>query len=175
MKVKDKNFVPFLNEEEITEKVHKLARQINKDYKGTQPLFIAILNGSFIFASDLMKEVNLDCEVSFIKLSSYNEMTSSGNVKELIGINENVFNRDVIIIEDIVDTGNTMKMVLEAFEERGVKSIEVVSLLVKPEVLENKIEIKYKGFEIPNKFVVGYGLDYDGFGRNKKAIYQIKS
>lgn len=175
MKVKDKNFAPFISEEEIADKVQQLAKKINKDYKGTNPLFIAILNGSFIFASDLMKEITLECEVSFIKLSSYTEMASSGSVKELIGINENVFNRDVVIIEDIVDTGNTMKVVLDEFKERGVKSVEIASLLVKPEALENSIDIKYIGFEIPNKFVVGYGLDYDGFGRNKKAIYQIKS
>lgn len=175
MKVKDKNFIPLLSAEEIATKVEALAKQINKDYKGTKPLFIAILNGSFIFAADLMKEVDLECEISFIKLASYSEMTSSGNVKELIGINENIFNRDVIIVEDIVDTGNTMKVVLDEFNDRGVKSVEIVSLLVKPDALVNSIDIKYVGFEIPDKFVVGYGLDYDGYGRNTKAIYQIKS
>ncbi|MCB0497195.1 MAG: hypoxanthine phosphoribosyltransferase [Cyclobacteriaceae bacterium] len=175
MKIKDKNFVPFISAEEINDRVAKLAKQINKDYKGKTPLFIAILNGSFIFASDLLKEINLDCEISFIKLSSYTEMASTGNVKELIGINENIFNRDVVIIEDIVDTGNTMKGVMGEFKERGAKTIEIVSLLVKPEALVNAIDIKYVGFEIPDKFVVGYGLDYDGLGRNKKAIYQIKS
>ena len=175
MKIKDKTFTPLLPAEEIAAKVNILARQINKDYKGTKPLFIAILNGSFIFAADLLKEIDLECEVSFVKLSSYSEMTSSGTVKELIGINENIFNRDVIIIEDIVDTGNTMRVVLDEFRDRGVKSVEIVSLLVKPEALVNSIDIKYVGFEIPNKFVVGYGLDYDGFGRNTKAIYQIKA
>ncbi|MCB0505495.1 MAG: hypoxanthine phosphoribosyltransferase [Cyclobacteriaceae bacterium] len=175
MKIKDKTFTPLLPAEEIAAKVNTLARQINKDYKGTKPLFIAILNGSFIFAADLLKEIDLECEVSFVKLSSYSEMTSSGTVKELIGINENIFNRDVIIIEDIVDTGNTMRVVLDEFRDRGVKSVEIVSLLVKPEALVNSIDIKYVGFEIPNKFVVGYGLDYDGFGRNTKAIYQIKA
>lgn len=175
MKVKDKNFVSYLSEDEIQKKIKGLASNINSDYKGTKPLFIAILNGSFMFASDLFKEVNLDCEISFMKLSSYNEMTSSGNVRELIGLNENVFNRDVIIIEDIVDTGHTMRNVLDQFNDRGVKSVEVVSLLIKPEALVNPVEIKYVGFEIPNKFVVGYGLDYDGFGRNSKAIYQLKS
>lgn len=175
MIVKDKNFIPYLSEVEIQKKIKELASTINKDYKETKPLFIAILNGSFMFASDLFKEINLDCEISFMKLSSYNEMTSSGNVRELIGINENVFNRDVIVIEDIVDTGHTMTNVLDQFKDRGVKSVEVVSLLVKPEALVNPVEIKYMGFDIPNKFVVGYGLDYDGFGRNSKAIYQLKS
>ena len=113
--------------------------------------------------------------LSFMKLSSYTEMASSGQIRELIGLNENVFNREVIIIEDIVDTGHTMKNVLDQFNDRGVKSVEVVSLLIKPEALVNPVEIKYVGFEIPDKFVVGYGLDYDGFGRNSKAIYQLKS
>ncbi len=175
MKIKDKNFVPYLHEDEIQKRIKRLASDINKDYKETKPLFIAILNGSFMFASDLFKEVKLDCEISFMKLSSYNEMKSTGNVRELIGLNENVFNRDVIIIEDIVDTGHTMKNVLEQFKDRGVKSVEVVSLLIKPEALVNDVVVKYIGFEIPNKFVVGYGLDYDGFGRNTKTIYQLKS
>jgi len=175
MKIKDKNFIPYLNEDEIQKRVKRLASDINKDYKETKPLFIAILNGSFMFASDLFKEVKLDCEISFMKLSSYNELKSTGNVRELIGLNENVFNRDVIIIEDIVDTGHTMKNVLEQFKDRGVKSVEVVSLLIKPEALVNDVVVKYIGFEIPTKFVVGYGLDYDGFGRNTKAIYQLKS
>ncbi|MCF6359515.1 MAG: hypoxanthine phosphoribosyltransferase [Cyclobacteriaceae bacterium] len=175
MKVKDKNFVSYLSEEEIQKATKRLASQLNKDYKETKPLFIAILNGSFMFASDLFKEIKLECEISFIKLSSYDEMSSTGNVLELIGLNENVFHRDVVIIEDIVDTGNTMKNVLEQFKDRGVKSVEVVSLLIKPEALANDVEVKYVGFEIPNKFVVGYGLDYDGFGRNTKAIYQLKS
>lgn len=175
MKVKDKNFVSYLSEDEIQKNIKRLATQINKDYKGIKPLFIAILNGSFMFASDLLKEIKLDCEISFMKLSSYQEMSSTGNVRELIGLNENVFKREVIIIEDIVDTGHTMKNVLEQFKDRGVKSVEVVSLLIKPEALINDVEVKYVGFEIPNKFVVGYGLDYDGFGRNTKAIYQLKS
>jgi len=175
MKVKDKNFIPYLGEDDIKDKVLTLAAQINKDYLGAKPLFIAILNGSFIFAADLMKEISLECEISFIKLSSYTEMASSGSVKELIGINENIFNRDIIIVEDIVDTGNTMKSVIDEFKNRGVKSVEVVTLLVKPEALVNTVELKYVGFEIPNKFVVGYGLDYDGFGRNSKAIYQLSS
>jgi hypoxanthine phosphoribosyltransferase len=175
MKVKDKDFVSYLSEDEIQTKIKALASQINKDYEGSKPLFIAILNGSFMFASDLFKEIDLACEISFMKLSSYSEMNSTGNVRELIGLNENVFNREVIIIEDIVDTGHTMKNVLEQFKDRGVKSVEVVSLLIKPEALVNDVEVKYVGFEIPNKFVVGYGLDYDGFGRNTKAIYQLKS
>lgn len=175
MRIKDKDFVPFLSSEDISQKVKALAKQLDKDYINKKPLFIAILNGSFIFAADLFKEIKMPCEISFMKLSSYEEMASTGNVKELIGLNENVFQRDVVIIEDIVDTGHTMKNILDQFNDRGVNSVEVVSLLIKPEALQNDISITYVGFEIPNKFVVGYGLDYDGFGRNINAILQLKS
>ena len=175
MKIKDKEFEVFIPENELQGKVKSLAASINADYKGKNPLFIAILNGSFMFASDLFKEITIDCSISFIKLASYQEMQSSGSVKELIGLNENVFKRHVVIIEDIIDTGGTMQSVLEEFGERGVSSVEIVSLLLKPEALQSEISIKYLGFEIPDAFVVGYGLDYDGLGRNTKAIYQIKS
>lgn len=175
MKIKDKEFEVYLSEEELKNKVGYLADQLNQDYAGKNPLFIAILNGSFIFAADLLKEVSIECTISFIKLSSYEEMESSGKVHTLLGLNENVFGRHVVIIEDIIDTGNTMKSVLDEFRERGVSSVEVVSLLMKPEALQTPLEIKYVGFDIPNAFVVGYGLDYDGYGRNTKALYQIKS
>lgn len=175
MKIKDKEFEVFIPENELQGKVKSLAASINADYEGKNPLFIAILNGSFMFASDLFKEITIDCNISFIKLASYQEMKSSGSVKELIGLNENVFKRHVVIIEDIIDTGGTMQSVLEEFGERGVSSVEIVSLLLKPEALQSEISIKYLGFEIPDAFVVGYGLDYDGLGRNTKAIYQIKS
>ena len=175
MKIKDKEFEVFIPENELQSKVKSLAASINADYEGKNPLFIAILNGSFMFASDLFKEITINCNISFIKLASYQEMQSSGSVKELIGLNENVFKRHVVIIEDIIDTGGTMQSVLEEFGERGVSSVEIVSLLLKPEALQSEISIKYLGFEIPDVFVVGYGLDYDGLGRNTKAIYQIKS
>lgn len=175
MKIKDKEFEVYLSEEELKNKVGDLAGQLNEDYADKNPLFIAILNGSFIFAADLLKEVSIECTISFIKLSSYEDMESSGKVHTLLGLNENVFGRHVVIIEDIIDTGNTMKSVLDEFRERGVSSVEVVSLLMKPEALQTPLEIKYVGFDIPNAFVVGYGLDYDGYGRNTKALYQIKS
>ena len=175
MKIKDKEFEVFIPEDELRNKIKSLAASINEDYKGKNPLFIAILNGAFMFAADLMKEITIDCSISFIKLSSYQEMQSTGSVKELIGLNENVFKRHVVIIEDIIDTGGTMESVLQEFDDRGVSSVEVVSLLLKPEALQTEINIKYLGFEIPDAFVVGYGLDYDGLGRNTRAIYQIKS
>ena len=175
MRIKDKEFKVLISNKELIAKVKTLARRINKDYEGKNPLFIAILNGAFMFAADLLKEINLECGVSFIKLSSYQEMSHSGTVTELIGLSENIFKRDIIIIEDIIDTGGTMKSVLDEFKERGASSVEVASLLLKPGALQNELDIKYVGFEISDEFVVGYGLDYDGFGRNTDAIYQYKS
>jgi hypoxanthine phosphoribosyltransferase len=175
MKIKDKEFEVLITAEELNQKIKILAERINADYQGKHPLFIAILNGSFMFAADLMKEIEVECGISFIKLASYQDMSSTGSVTELIGLNENIFNRHIVIIEDIIDTGSTMTSVLEEFRQRGVSSVEVVTLLLKPAALQDDIDIKYLGFEIPNIFVVGYGLDYDGLGRNTKAIFQIKS
>ena len=151
-----------------------MAKAINQDYKGTSPIFIGILNGSFMFVGDLMKHITLPGKVSFIKLASYNEMTTSGVIKELIGLNENILEQDVIILEDIIDSGLTITSVIEEFKNKGASSVEVATLLSKPKALKTKIDIKYVGFEIGNEFVVGYGLDYDGLGRNTGAIYQLK-
>ena len=175
MKIKDKSFRVLIKDEELQERVVSIARKINKDYKGKSPLFIGVLNGSFMFVSDLMKHVKVESKVSFIKLSSYSEMASSGTVKELIGLNENVFNKDVIILEDIIDTGLTMSSVIESFKDRGASSVEIATMLLKPDSLQVELDIKYIGFEISDDFVVGYGLDYDGLGRNFKDIYQLKS
>ena len=175
MRIKDKEFEVLISNEELIAKIKTLAESINKDYEGKNPLFIAILNGAFMFAADLLKEINLECGISFIKLSSYQEMSHTGTVTELIGLTENIFKRNIIVIEDIIDTGGTMKSVLDEFNERGASSVEVVSLLLKPGALQNELDIKYVGFEISDEFVVGYGLDYDGFGRNTDAIYQYKS
>lgn len=174
MKIKDKSFKVLIKEEELLARIKQLAKEINKDYKDKSPLFIGILNGCFMFTSDIFKEINLSCKISFIKLASYSEMASTGAVKELIGLNENIFKKDVIILEDIIDSGNTINAVLEEFRERGAASVEVATLLLKPEALKSKIDIKYVGFEISNEFVVGYGLDYDGEGRNSRDIYQLK-
>ncbi|ELR70956.1 Hypoxanthine-guanine phosphoribosyltransferase [Fulvivirga imtechensis AK7] len=174
MVVKDKEFQKYISSEEIHQKIKILAEQINNDYKDKKPLFIAILNGSFMFAADLFKEVKIPCEISFVKVASYEEMESTGNVKQLIGLNENIFNKDVIIIEDIIDTGRTIAKILEEFRSLGASSVEVVTLLQKPEANRSGEKLKYIGFDIPEKFVVGYGLDYDGLGRNLKDIYQLK-
>lgn len=174
MKVKDKNFDLYISSQKIKKKVKELAKQINQDYNGKHLLFISILNGSYVFTADLLREIDLSCEVSFIKISSYSKMESNGNLQELIGLNENIFQRDVILIEDIIDSGKTMENLLDKMQSLGPNSVEVATLLMKPEAIDTGLDIKYIGFEIPQEFVIGYGLDYDGAGRNLKDIYQFK-
>jgi hypoxanthine phosphoribosyltransferase len=174
MKIKDKSFKILISEKDLLERIASMAKEINEDYKGKSPLFIGILNGSFMFVADMMKLITLPSKVSFIKLTSYTEMDSSGTVRELLGLNENIYAKDVVILEDIIDSGLTMTSVIEEFNERGASSVAVATLLLKPKALKTKIDIKYVGFEIGNEFVVGYGLDYDGLGRNSGAIYQLK-
>ena len=174
MKIKDKTFKILIQEKELQEKIAIMAKTINEDYKDKEPLFIGVLNGSFMFVADMMKHITLPSKISFIKLASYSKMTSSGTVKQLIGLNENIFEKDVIILEDIIDSGVTMSSVMADFKERGASSVVVATLLLKPKSLKVKVDIKYVGFEISDEFVVGYGLDYDGLGRNSGAIYQLK-
>lgn len=164
----------FITEAQIQERISELAARINEDYQGKNPLFIGILNGSFMFVSDLMKTVSIDCEVAFIRMSSYAGMESTGSVKQVLGLQDNVFGRHIVLLEDIVDSGLTMDQTVAFFEDRGPKSVEIATLLLKPDNLEKKLSLKYVGFEIPEKFVVGYGLDYDGHGRNLKDIYQLQ-
>lgn len=173
IKLHDKVFDTYLPEQEIQEKVKGIADQINKDYKDKRPLFIAILNGSFMFAADLFKYLTIDAEISFIKLVSYKGMKSSGNVITSIGLEAELFGREVIIVEDIVDTGKTLHEFLPKLDHQQPKSLKIAALLHKPEALQFPLKIDYLGFSIPNKFVVGYGLDYDGLGRNYKEIYQL--
>lgn len=173
IQVHDKQFVPYILEEAIKSKIAQVADVINQDYKGKKPLFIAILNGSFMFAADLMKELTIEAEISFIKLASYKGTKSSGLVLTAIGLDASLTDRDIIIIEDIVDTGKTLHTFLPQLYNQSPKSIKLVALLHKKEVTAYPITIDYLCFEIPNKFVVGYGLDYDGLGRNFKNIYQV--
>lgn len=174
MKIKDKEFQIFIDKKAIKKRIKEIAHEINLDYKGKNPLFIAILNGSFMFASDLMKQISLDSEISFIKVNSYKATQSTGKIKELLGLQENIFKRDIIILEDIIDSGQTMSHITEALKTLGPASVEIATLLFKPESMETKLKIEYIGFEIPNNFVVGFGLDYDGFGRNLKDIYRLE-
>jgi len=169
----DKIFDTYLSEEEIQQKVKELAAAINRDYKDKRPLFIPILNGSFMFASDLFKYLTIECEVCFIKLASYKGMKSSGNIITAIGLDQDLIGRDIIVVEDIVDTGKTLTEFLPKLSHNQPASLKIAALLHKPEATVHPLVIDYVGFNIPNKFVVGYGLDYDGLGRNLKEIYQL--
>ena len=171
--VHDKQFETYLSDEVIQVRIKELAEQINKDYAGKRPLFIAILNGSFMFASDIFKQLTLEAEICFIKLASYKGMKSSGKVVSTIGLEEDIFGKDVIIIEDIVDTGKTLHHFLPKLLHQQPKSLRIATLLHKPDATAFPLTLDYVGFSIPDKFVVGYGLDYSGLGRNLKEIYQL--
>lgn len=173
IRVHDKSFETYLSEATILQRVKEMAAAINKDYDGKRPLFIAILNGSFMFASDLFKQLNIEAELCFIKLASYKGMKSSGNVVTSIGLEDDLFGKDVIIVEDIVDTGKTLHNFLPKLLHQQPASLKIAALLHKSEATAFPLELNYIGFDIPNKFVVGYGLDYDGLGRNLKEIYQL--
>lgn len=174
VKIKDKEFVPMISEEEIRRRVKELAAQISKDMAGKNPLLLAVLNGSFVFAADLMREITIESEISFVKLASYQGTTSTGTVKEVIGINENLSGRTVIIVEDIVESGLTMKRMIESLGTRNPASVHICTLLLKPDCLKVDLDIEYAAFSIPNDFIVGYGLDYDQQARNLKDIYVLK-
>lgn len=172
MKLKDLEFKKFISADKINAKVDELATQINSDYKDKTPLFLPILNGSFMFASDLLKEIKIPCRVSFVKVASYSGTASTGQLKTLIGHEESLFNQDIVIIEDIVDTGLTLQKIIEELRGLGAKSVEAVALLRKKAAREKEVDVKYIGFELEQEFVLGYGLDYDGLGRNHKDIYK---
>ena len=173
VKVHDKSFDIYLPEEKILRRIAEMAAAINNDYAGKRPFCIAILNGSFMFASDLFKQLTVDAELCFIKLASYKGMKSSGKVVTSIGLDEDLFDKDVIIVEDIVDTGKTLHNFLPRLMHQQPRSLKIATLLHKSEATEYPLTLDYIGFDIPNKFVVGYGLDYDGLGRNLKEIYQL--
>lgn len=171
IQVKDKKFTPYLTVQQIKEQVNRLAEEINTDYEGKRPLFIAILNGSFMFASDLFKELSIECEICFIKLASYKGTKSTGQVITSIGLDATLKERHVIIIEDIVDTGKTLNEFLPQLWDQQPASLKIAALLHKPDSLAFPIKIDYLGFNVPDKFLLGYGLDYDGYARNLKEIY----
>ena len=173
IKVHDKIFETYLSEDTILKRVKEMAVVINNDYAGRRPLFIVILNGSFMFAADVFKYLTIEAEICFIKLASYKGMKSSGKVVTSIGLEEDLFGKEVIILEDIVDTGKTLHNFLPKLVHQQPKSLKIAALLHKPEATEYPLTLDYVGFVIPNKFVVGYGLDYDGLGRNLKEIYQL--
>lgn len=172
--VKDKEFVPFIKAEEIKQRVGELAERLNKDYAGKNPLLVCVLNGVFIFAADLVRCLTFQHEIQFVRLSSYSGMDTTGKVREVIGLTANIKDRDVIIVEDIVDTGITLNHALPSFLEKGARSVEICTLLMKPEKLKVPLKVKYCAMEIPAAFIVGYGLDYDEQGRQYPDIYVVK-
>ena len=174
IQIHDKHFVPFITAEEIDEVIARMARQAQEDLKDEVPVFIGVLNGSFMVVSDFVKKYTEPCEVSFVKLASYEGMATTSEVKQLIGLNQNLEGRSVVVIEDIVDTGNTVAELKKIFEGHNLKQLKIATLFFKPEAYTKDIKLDYVGFEIPDKFIVGYGLDYDGLGRNLPQVYQLK-
>jgi hypoxanthine phosphoribosyltransferase len=173
LKVHDKYFAPYITETELQQRIAEMGKAIDTDYNGMKPLFIAILNGSFMFASDLFKNVTVEAEICFIKLASYKGTKSSGQVITAIGLDTDIVNRHIIVLEDIIDTGKTMSEFLPQIMNQQPASLKLAALLHKPEATVYPIEIDYLGFTVPDKFLLGYGLDYDGLGRNIKEIYQL--
>jgi hypoxanthine phosphoribosyltransferase len=173
IQIKDKTFAVSIHEADIQREVARVAAEINRDLVGKNPLFLSVLNGSFMFTADLMKHITIPCEISFVKLASYQGVASTGVIKEVIGVNEDLNGRTVVILEDIVDTGLTMQRLLETLGTRNPAEIHIASLLLKPDKLTIPLDIEYVAMRIPNDFIVGYGLDYDGFGRNYRDIYTV--
>jgi hypoxanthine phosphoribosyltransferase len=170
----DKQFVPFISATEIDFAIKKMVAQIEDDFFDETPIFIGVLNGAFMVVSDLLKLYKKPCEVSFVKLASYEGTSSTESVKQLIGLNQDLTGRSVIVIEDIVDTGNTLEELKELFKQQNVKYFKIATLFFKPEAYKKDLKIDYVGIRIPNKFIVGFGLDYDGLGRNLPEVYQLK-
>jgi len=175
IQIKDKKFALSIPETEIQQAVSEVGEAINRDMANKNPLFICVLNGAFMFAGDLMKTVTIPSEITFIKLSSYDGLYTTGTVKEIIGLNESVVGRNVVVVEDIVDTGITMERILSSLRAKGANEIRVATFLQKPDALQRDITVDYIAMKIPNDFIVGYGLDYDGYGRNLKDIYTVVS
>lgn len=171
IKIHDKEFETSIPHSEIIAAVEKVAEEINRDYKGKRPLLLGVLNGCFMFVAELMKRLDIECEISFVKLASYQGTATTGVIREVLGLSESVEGRDIIIVEDIVDTGLTMQQMLESLETKKPASIEIASLFLKPARLKVPVNVKYSAFTIPDRFIVGFGLDYDGLGRNLTDIY----
>jgi hypoxanthine phosphoribosyltransferase len=172
MKIRDVEFTEFISEAEISAKVSQLASEINRHYADRSPVFLPVLNGAFMFAADLIKHIEAPCKVSFVKFASYEGLTSTGQLKSLIGLDESLFKQDVIVVEDIVDTGLTLEKIIAELESLGTRSVEVVTLLRKKTAREKNISVRFTGFDIDDEFVLGYGLDYDGLGRNHRQLFR---
>ncbi|MBN3035317.1 MAG: hypoxanthine phosphoribosyltransferase [Bacteroidales bacterium] len=173
IQVGDKHFIPFITAQLIRQEVDRIALEISRDLAGTRPVFISVLNGAFVFTADLVRRLRFDCQISFIKLASYSGSTSTGQVTELVGLNEDLTGRQVVVVEDIIDTGITMGKIIDILRGKGASEVRIAALLFKPDAFMGHFRIDYLGFSIPNEFIVGYGLDYNGLGRNLPDIYQI--
>ncbi|NOR28920.1 MAG: adenylate kinase [Lutibacter sp.] len=173
IKLHDKYFKTYISEDKITKAIQQLVKEVSEDCKDETPIFIGILNGSFMFVADFVREYNYNCEVSFVKLASYQGTNSTGKIKQLVGINEDLEGRTVVILEDIIDTGNTLQEIYEIFSDKKLKRLKIATLFFKPDVFKKELPIDYIGISIPDEFIVGYGLDYDGLGRNFSDIYQL--
>lgn len=171
--IRGKKFVKSIDEKRIASRILEMATDISRDLNGEDVLFLGILNGSFIFLADLYREIDLESDISFLKLSSYNGVSSTGEVKELIGFNENIEGRTVVVVEDIIDSGRTLNRIIEDLKGKGAGRVVIVTLLYKPGAYKGAHRIDYAGFEIPNYFVIGYGLDFDGVARNLRSIYRL--
>lgn len=174
VKIHDKNFTTYISSDKIQSRIREIGLQVDTELGEKKPIFLGVLNGAFRFASDLLSHVDTDCEINFIKVQSYSGTESTGAVKEMIGLNTDISGRDIIIVEDIVDTGHTLTYLLDILKKKNPASVRIATLLFKPDAYLKDFPLDYVGFEIPNLFVVGYGLDYDGYGRNLNDIYQIK-
>jgi hypoxanthine phosphoribosyltransferase len=173
VRILDKKFRELISEKAIRTRIDEIALQINRDFTGSEVIFVGILNGAFMFAADLFRKTELNARITFVKLASYIGTSSSGSIKELIGWNEDLVNKKIIVVEDIVDTGTTLERIVNELVIRNVAEIRIAAMLLKPTAYKKDIPINYVGFEIPNNFVVGYGLDYNGYGRNLPSIYTL--
>ena len=172
--IKDKQFDLFIEEEVIEQGIKRVAERMNVELAGKNPIFLAVLNGAFMFAGELMKEVSIPSEITFVRLASYQGTTTTNRVQEVLGLNESIRGRNVVIVEDIVDSGNTMVSLLQHLAKHEPEEVKIATLLFKPAALKQKLHLDYVALEIPNDFIAGYGLDYDGYGRNLKDIYKVK-
>jgi hypoxanthine phosphoribosyltransferase len=173
IRILDKRFIELITEKAIHERIEELALQVNNDLAGKDVVFLGILNGAFLFAADLFRSIDLQARISFVKLASYKGSSTSGTIKELIGWNEDIKNKTIVVIEDIVDTGNTVERIVDELIIRKVREVRIATLLFKPAAYTKDIPLDYVGFEIPNDFVIGYGLDYNGYGRNLSSVYTL--
>ena len=175
IKIKDKQFEPFITEEDLLDSISKIADQLNEEYRDKSPVFVCILTGAFMFAAEILKRFKWDCEVTFMRLKSYDGTESKGEVRELQGFVEKLEGREIIVLEDIIETGKTMTHLLEKMKNQNPASIRIASLFFKPHALQKEVHPDYVAFEIGNDFIVGFGLDYDGYGRNLRQIYKVNN